>query len=190
MRCILLATLVALFSTQTGCVTQTAYKDAVAKLDRSHARIVALTEELEAIKSQAAADLQALRQAHDWLGGELMKAKHLASHTKSELQSTQYHLAAEREKREQAEAQMRQLELERAKLNELVLHFEDQTDAFQGRLDRARTAQGHVSGRLETLERERAKLVEKLRQAQSRVQMLDALMAVDRKAASRLGIGR
>lgn len=187
MRCILLATLVALLGIQWGCVTQAAYQDAMTKLERSHARIIALTEELEAAKREAATEIHALRQAQDYLGGELMKARRRASQTETELQSTQYHLASEREKRQREEAQVQQLKLEQQKLHELVTHLEDQSDDFLIRLDRARTAQGHVSGRLESLKRERARLMEKLRKAQSQVQMLDALVAIDRKASARPG---
>lgn len=167
-----------------SCVSQSVYQETLAKLERSHQRVTALSRELEAAKQEGETQLDALRREREWLGGELMKTRHLASRRETDLQSSEYHLAAERRARQELEAHLERLQRDRAELRKLVAYLEQQLETALDRISDAQEAKGRASGRLESLERERAALAKKLEKARSRTEMLDALMAIDRQAAS------
>ncbi len=164
----LLVTLL-LLTTVTGCVNSEILKDTLTQLEESRTRTTELALELSTFKSDADQRIGELQREQRRLGKALVRAQNTAGDTQSDLESSEYYLASERQTREEMGDQLGQLLIQRQVLGAKLEELRMQLEGSQEKLGNAREEHGRARARIENLEEEQAELTNQLTTVQSAV---------------------
>lgn len=164
-----------------GCVSADIHKQTVLALDESRRASAQLAAACEASKEEAADEIRSFSQEQARLSRELVTTEYSLNQAQTDLESTRYHLAKDRDLRRQIERQFTKLtrdyeQLERASKDAqwertlLQTRVEDLAgilDVVQQELTYRREAGAEAQVRITVLEHERSRLKNQLISAQS-----------------------
>ncbi len=161
---------IALFSgTMSGCVSDEILKDTLTKLEDSRDKTAEVATALADFKQKAAMEIRELQEEQSRLARQLLLTRSSVGETQSDLESTEYYLASERQTLEQMTRRLSRLEAERTVLDTIIAELEKRLDRSQDRVGRTKEAQGRALARIEFLDGERDRLNHELVVSQNTV---------------------